>query len=129
MIRSYSDHAANERTFLAWVRTGLSAVALGIVVEKGSLISLVMAGASSPILAGSSRNCLGNYGGAVLVGIGVTVMLGAGVRFIRNILRIDDQNTYSADVVRLASTLLRRSRREHGRLKNSALLRLTERSG
>ena len=23
MIRSYSDHAANERTFLAWVRTGL----------------------------------------------------------------------------------------------------------
>ena len=23
MIRSYSDHAANERTFLAWARTGL----------------------------------------------------------------------------------------------------------
>jgi hypothetical protein len=24
MIRGFSDHAANERTFLAWVRTGLA---------------------------------------------------------------------------------------------------------
>jgi Domain of unknown function (DUF202) len=24
MIRSYTDHAANERTFLAWLRTGIA---------------------------------------------------------------------------------------------------------
>jgi uncharacterized membrane protein YidH (DUF202 family) len=24
MVPSYSDHAANERTFLAWVRTGIA---------------------------------------------------------------------------------------------------------
>jgi hypothetical protein len=24
MIRGYSDHAANERTFLAWVRTAIA---------------------------------------------------------------------------------------------------------
>lgn len=33
-IKNYSDHAANERTFLAWLRIGLAVVAFGIVVEK-----------------------------------------------------------------------------------------------
>lgn len=28
------DHLANERTYLAWVRTGLGVVGLGVVVEK-----------------------------------------------------------------------------------------------
>ena len=34
MIRSYTDHAANERTFLAWIRTGLAVMALGFVMER-----------------------------------------------------------------------------------------------
>jgi putative membrane protein len=27
MIKRYSDHAANERTFLAWVRTAIAVMA------------------------------------------------------------------------------------------------------
>ena len=34
MIEKYSDHAANERTFLAWIRTGIAVIAFGFVVEK-----------------------------------------------------------------------------------------------
>jgi putative membrane protein len=34
MIRGYTDHAANERTFLAWVRTGIAVIAFGFVIEK-----------------------------------------------------------------------------------------------
>jgi len=34
VIERYSDHAANERTFLAWVRTGIALVAFGFVLEK-----------------------------------------------------------------------------------------------
>ncbi|MBK5198949.1 MAG: DUF202 domain-containing protein, partial [Methyloceanibacter sp.] len=34
MIQEYSDHAANERTFLAWIRTGIVVIAFGFVVEK-----------------------------------------------------------------------------------------------
>jgi len=33
-----SDHLANERTFLAWVRTGLSIMAFGFVVERFGLL-------------------------------------------------------------------------------------------
>ncbi len=47
MIRGYSDHAANERTFLAWVRTGIAVIAFGFVVEKFNLFVLAMASASS----------------------------------------------------------------------------------
>ncbi len=39
MIRGYSDHAANERTFLAWVRTGIAVIAFGFVIEKFTKIS------------------------------------------------------------------------------------------
>ena len=41
MIPSYTDHAANERTFLAWIRTGLTIMALGFVIER---LDLFLAG-------------------------------------------------------------------------------------
>jgi len=37
MIKNFSDHAANERTFLAWVRTGIAIVAFGFLVERFDL--------------------------------------------------------------------------------------------
>ncbi|MHB8361122.1 MAG: YidH family protein [Thermoplasmataceae archaeon] len=33
-----TDHLANERTYLAWVRTGISVMALGFVVAKFGII-------------------------------------------------------------------------------------------
>ena len=33
-IESFTDHAANERTFLAWVRTGIAIMAFGFLVER-----------------------------------------------------------------------------------------------
>ena len=41
MIPRFSDHAANERTYLAWVRTGISIMALGFLVEKLDLFVAV----------------------------------------------------------------------------------------
>ena len=34
------DHLASERTFLAWIRTGLGFVALGIAIERFSQLDL-----------------------------------------------------------------------------------------
>jgi putative membrane protein len=42
MIRDYSDHAANERTFLAWLRTGIAVIAFGFVIEKFNLFALTL---------------------------------------------------------------------------------------
>jgi putative membrane protein len=48
MIRAYSDNAADERTFLAWVRTGFAIMSLGIVIEKFGLFIQAMTIPSSP---------------------------------------------------------------------------------
>jgi putative membrane protein len=45
MIRGYSDRAANERTFLAWLRTGIAVIAFGFVIEKFNLFVLTIANA------------------------------------------------------------------------------------
>ncbi len=37
MIQRYTDHAANERTFLAWVRTAIAVMAFGFLVERFDL--------------------------------------------------------------------------------------------
>ena len=37
MIKNFADHAANERTFLAWVRTAIAVMAFEFIVEKFDL--------------------------------------------------------------------------------------------
>ena len=37
-------HAANERTLLAWVRTGIAVIAFGFVIERFNLFVLAVAG-------------------------------------------------------------------------------------
>ena len=34
MIANFSDHAANERTFLAWVRTAMALVGFGLALSR-----------------------------------------------------------------------------------------------
>ncbi len=34
MIERYCDHAANERTYLAWIRTSIAILAFGFLIEK-----------------------------------------------------------------------------------------------
>ena len=36
MIERFRDHAANERTFLAWVRTAIAMMAFGFLVENSN---------------------------------------------------------------------------------------------
>jgi len=34
VIRNYADHSANERTFLAWVRTAIAVVGFGLAAAR-----------------------------------------------------------------------------------------------
>ncbi|HMK91244.1 MAG TPA: DUF202 domain-containing protein, partial [Methylocystis sp.] len=68
MIKGYSDHAANERTFLAWVRTGIAIIALGFVIERFNLFLATIAATvalEAPIREHVRRlsGPLGRYGG------------------------------------------------------------------
>jgi len=105
MIRGYSDHAANERTFLAWVRTGIAVIAFGFVIEKFNLFVLTMASASSLDAAHRLQlervsGPLGRYDGLALVLVGLALIVAAAVRFVRTGRRLDDQDVHSAGSLR-----------------------------
>jgi putative membrane protein len=65
MIKRYSDHAANERTFLAWVRTAIAVMAFGFLIERFDLF-LKVAARSSPS-ASSRRTAEASRTGRVLL--------------------------------------------------------------
>ena len=105
MIGGYTDHAANERTFLAWVRTGIAAIAFGFVIEKFNLFMLTLssAGMASEVrhsqLASVSGH-LGRYDGLVLILGGAGLVILATIRFVRTTRLLDDAQTHSASGVR-----------------------------
>ena len=105
MIRGYSDHAANERTFLAWVRTGLAVLAFGFVIEKFNLFILTLATASS-LDAGlrmrleRASGPFARYEGLVLVLMGIALILWAAVRFVRNERLLSDPENHGPGSVR-----------------------------
>jgi len=98
MIRGYSDHAANERTFLAWVRTGISIVVFGFVIEKFNLFLLMIADADA---VKGRREALerlsgpvGRYEGLALILVGLTLIVVAAIRFIQVRRLLADQETH-----------------------------------
>lgn len=86
---SIRDHLANERTFLAWIRTSLGLMAFGFVVEKFSLFlkqiiyflgmsHLAEKGILSPSLQGYS-----SIFGIMLVAFGTLMGVFAFIKFDR----------------------------------------------
>lgn len=73
------DHLANERTFLAWIRTALAIVALGFVVAR---FGLLLRDLGIPH-AHPKAFTLGSVVGIVLVFFGATMAVLAGFRFLQ----------------------------------------------
>ena len=88
MIERYSDHAANERTFLAWVRTAIAVMAFGFLVEKFDLF-LEIAGNSAGVRAPPGGRLLANIAGLLLIALGGVTMVLAILRFRKTSLAID----------------------------------------
>ena len=107
MITDYRDHAANERTFLAWIRTGVAVIALGFFIEKFNLFLRTMAsaaGGQAPQL-GKLSGPVGKYEGLVLIFGGVALVVLATMRFVRTTRMLDDAQAHNASDVRTELTL------------------------
>jgi putative membrane protein len=104
MIRSYTDHAANERTFLAWLRTGIAIIAFGFLIEKFNLFVATMAeavaaeGKHLPELAGMGGVDGRGIGHGFIV-VGIVFILVATYRFVRTGWMLDDQKIHSPGIV------------------------------
>src|SRR5262249_15279753 len=84
MIKNFSDHAANERTFLAWVRTAIAVMAFGFLVEKFDLFLEIAA----PSLGGRQPSVPGqkfaNFVGLALIVVGTGMVAVAGSAFCKS---------------------------------------------
>lgn len=94
MIERYSDHAANERTFLAWVRTAIAIMAFGFLVQKFDLFLRIAGGslAGGSLAAGSlpaGSSIVGTTAGLLLIVLGGAMMAFAAIRFRRTTLDIE----------------------------------------
>ena len=100
MIEHFSDHAANERTFLAWVRTAIAVMAFGFLVAKFNLFLKVAAqslagtsGRSVPVPGGR----FGDVAGLILIVAGTAMVAMAAARFVRTNQEIDSPERRSGD--------------------------------
>jgi inner membrane protein YidH len=89
MIKRYSDHAANERTFLAWVRTAIAVMAFGFVIERFDLFLQVVAPQLTQRQLTAHGQLFANVAGLVFIAIGVAMVAIAGFRFTRIVKDIE----------------------------------------
>ena len=83
MIKRYSDHSANERTFLAWVRTAIAVMAFGFLIERFDLFLRFATPdlAKSPITA--HREWFANAAGMAFLLLGIGMIAIAAWRYFR----------------------------------------------
>jgi putative membrane protein len=94
VVRNFADHAANERTFLAWVRTAIAIMAFGFLVEKFDLF-LQLARASLLARTPPPHNrVVGEASGLVLIVFGLAIVVVATTRFLKTAREIDDQTQH-----------------------------------
>jgi putative membrane protein len=104
MIERYAEHAANERTFLAWVRTAIAVMAFGFLVEKFDLF-IVMTGMSVGRTGTVGGQTIGNIAGLVLIFLGGATMALAIIRFRRTARDIESADVRKSSGERVDITL------------------------
>jgi len=95
-VRNRRVHMANERTFLAWIRTSIGIMAFGFVVEKFALfvkqMSLILGKAVMENTLPPSHGYSAIVG-IFLVGLGTLMGLLAFIRY-KKVQRQIDEDTY-----------------------------------
>ncbi len=90
MIAHYTDHAANERTFLAWIRTGLAVAAFGFFLVKLNILVDAVGGGSLPHLPAEDAGAVAaRYVGLAMVVIGIAIIARGSAGFERTRRAID----------------------------------------
>lgn len=92
MQKKVSDHLANERTFLAWIRTSLGIMGFGFVVVKFSLfirqIELVL---KTEVVTASHHGYSGVVGVSIVIIGALTVVL-AFFKYRKTNKQIEEEN-------------------------------------
>ncbi len=106
MITRYNDLAANERTYLAWMRTALALIAFGFLLERFDLLlryfAKSMVQEKIPVISPFGREA-----GVILAILGLLIMVISSIRFTITTkkIRSESQEIYSFKSVILTGGL------------------------
>ena len=107
-VRNRRVHMANERTFLAWIRTSIGIMAFGFVVEKFALfikqMSLILGKANIENASHPSHGYSAIVG-IFLVGLGTLMGLLAFVRYKKVERQIDEDTYQSSSILDILLTI------------------------
>jgi uncharacterized membrane protein YidH (DUF202 family) len=112
-VQNRRVHMANERTFLAWIRTSIGIMAFGFVVEKFALFVRQMDrfllqtadGKTISGLPGASGPGYSSTLGVMLIGLGAAMGLLAFIRYKKVEKQIDDDAYYPSLILDILLTL------------------------
>lgn len=83
MIKRFSDLAANERTYLAWVRTAIALMAFGFLIEKFELFLRVISSEESTAMKHSLHaSTVIESTGIMMMCVSVVIMVGSTIRYL-----------------------------------------------
>ena len=86
--KKVSDHLANERTFLAWVRTSIAVIAFGFVVERFGLL-LRQLGLKGNLVGGTIP--YSKLLGIIITLLGIVLLVIALINFMQIRRSIDEE--------------------------------------
>ncbi len=86
--KKVSDHLANERTFLAWVRTAIAVIAFGFVVERFGLL-LRQLGLKGNLVGGTIP--YSKLLGIIITLLGIALLVIALINFMQIRRSIDEE--------------------------------------
>jgi putative membrane protein len=90
MIANYANHAANERTFLAWIGTGLAVAAFGFFLIKLNLfVDAVGRGSIFHLPSEDAVATATRHTGMAMVAIGIAIIARSGFAVERTRRAID----------------------------------------
>ncbi len=109
MIANYTDHAANERTFLAWIRTGLAVAAFGFFLVKLDVLVDTVGGGTLLRLPAADTYAFvvvaARYVGLAMVVTGVAIIARSSAGFERTRRAIDSDEVIRMPQSRVESLL------------------------
>jgi putative membrane protein len=92
MVKRYNDHAANERTFLAWVRTAIAIMAFGFVIERFDLFLRYAAPLAAQQQIAPHGGEFADLAGLAFLILGIAIIAMAGWRFVQTARDIDRED-------------------------------------
>lgn len=101
MIRNYADHAANERTFLAWVRTAIAVMAFGFLIERFDLFLHAITPSSVGRNLSAAGERFANAAGLAFIVLGAVMIVIAAARLFVTARQIDSEGIHPGTGTRL----------------------------